>query len=143
MVNFKNSKTIHLDCVSQHLLNRDLEIASECPPWFLRRISFNFDWFFSFFSSPLNINKQAVGFDTAAADLEEILWGGSKEQINNFEEDDFNEPLGDDVDLDNVAVTNLQDNLGKDKIAWSENRIFKSSCNFKLFFHKSCRLNNV
>ena len=67
----------------------------------------------------MNINKQAVGFDTAAADLEEILLGGSKEQINNFEEDDFNEPLGlgDDVDLDNVAVTNLQDVLGKDKIA--------------------------
>ena len=31
MVNFNNSKTIHLDCVSQHLLNRDLEIASEWP----------------------------------------------------------------------------------------------------------------
>ena len=130
MVNFNNSKTIHLDCVSQHLLNQDLEIASECPPWFLRRISFYFNCFSSFFSSPLNINKQAVGSDTAAADLEELLWGGSKEQINNFEEDDFNEPLGlgDDVDLDNVAVTNLQDVLGKDNIAWSENRTLKSSC---------------
>ena len=46
-----------------------------------------------------------------------MMDGGSKEQINNFEEDDFNEPLGDDVDLDNVTVTNLQDVLGKDKIA--------------------------
>ena len=91
----------------------------------------------------MNVNKQAVGSNTAAADLEEILWGGSKEQINNFEEDDFNEPLGlgDDVDLDNVAVTNLQDVLGNYNIAWSEIRILKSSCNFKLFFHKSCRLN--
>ena len=81
----------------------------------------------TFSSSPLNVNKQAVGSDTAAADLEELLWGGSKEQINNFEEDDFNEPLGlgDDVDLDNVAVTNLQDVLGNYNIDWSEIRIFK------------------
>ena len=56
MYNFNHSKTNHLDCVSQHKLNRDLEIASEWPALV-----------------PLNVNKQAVGSDTAAADLEELL----------------------------------------------------------------------